>query len=37
VLVLPAGTRHYNAGSGADLVVIGAYPDGMSWDCRRGR
>lgn len=35
VLVLPAGTGHRNlAGNG--LVVIGAYPDGMEWDLRRG-
>ena len=35
VLVLPAGTGHCNAGSDG-LLVIGAYPDGMRWDLRRG-
>jgi uncharacterized protein YjlB len=36
VLVLPAGVAHSNGRSAADFVVVGAYPNGMSWDLCQG-
>jgi uncharacterized protein YjlB len=36
VLVLPAGTGHRDEGDSGDLLAVGAYPNGMSWDVRRG-
>jgi uncharacterized protein YjlB len=36
VLVLPAGAAHSNAGPSNDFVLVGAYPNGMTWDLRQG-
>lgn len=35
ILVIPAGVGHKNLG-GTGLGVVGAYPDGRSWDVNRG-
>ena len=36
-VVIPAGVGHKNEGASVDLLVIGAYPDGMSYDLCLGR
>ena len=36
VLVIPAGVGHKNLVQSPDLGVVGAYPDGRSWDLLRG-
>ena len=35
IIVIPAGVGHKNPGSN-NLDVVGAYPDGRSWDLNRG-
>ncbi|MEN0054633.1 MAG: cupin domain-containing protein [Mucilaginibacter sp.] len=35
IIVIPAGVGHKNLGSD-DLGIVGAYPDGRSWDVNKG-
>ena len=36
VIVIPAGVGHKNLGSSKDFGVVGAYPDGRTWDLLKG-
>ncbi|MBM1105866.1 cupin domain-containing protein [Aurantibacter crassamenti] len=35
IIIIPAGVGHKNLG-GKNLGVVGAYPDGRSWDIKKG-
>jgi uncharacterized protein YjlB len=37
LVVLPAGTAHKRIDSGNGFAVVGAYPDGQSWDMNYGK
>ena len=36
LVVIPAGVGHCNLGGSGDFGVVGAYPDGHTWDLLRG-
>lgn len=37
VIIIPAGVAHKNLGSSRDFRVVGAYPDGNSYDLKTGK
>lgn len=37
VVVIPAGVAHKNLGDNGNLGIVGAYPDGQSWDMNYGK
>lgn len=37
LIVLPVGTAHKKINSGDGFAVVGAYPDGQSWDMNYGK
>ncbi len=37
VVMIPAGVGHRNMGQTDDLLVVGAYPGGSTYDTRRGK
>lgn len=37
IIVIPAGVGHKNLGSSRDFGVVGAYPNGSSYDMKTGR
>lgn len=37
VIIIPAGVAHKNLGSSRDFRVVGAYPDGNSYDLKNGK
>lgn len=37
IIVIPAGVGHKNLGSSSDFGVVGAYPNGSSYDLKKGK
>jgi uncharacterized protein YjlB len=37
IVLIPAGVAHKNLGSSMDFRVVGAYPEGQSWDMNYGK
>lgn len=36
IIIIPAGVGHKNLGASSDFGVVGAYPDGRTWDLLKG-